>query len=139
MINGPKPTEYDETQRSIRSDHVSLQEHGDTPETRVVELDRVEPGADGSVRKAHYGDGKQPWDTIKELGWGPEFAAANVLKYLRRTKDVEGSRQKALWYKARLVEMMSDMSTTLGERQHASFCTSVMIKKLTSEEWELLL
>lgn len=39
---------------------------------------------DSSERKDHYGTGRQPWDDIVEAGWSPEFAAANVLKYLRR-------------------------------------------------------
>lgn len=65
---------------------------------------RSDPGADGSVRKAHYGDGEQPWDTIVRLGWGPAFAAANVLKYLRRTKDPEHSLESARWYYRQLVD-----------------------------------
>ena len=52
---------------------------------------RDELGEDGTVRKAHYGSGRQPWDHIKAAGWGPEFAAGCVLRYLRRTKDPEHS------------------------------------------------
>lgn len=70
-----------------------------------LQQDRPEPGADGSTRKAHYGSGEQPWDAIKRLGWAPEFAAANVLKYLRRTKDPEHSLQSARWYYDRLKEL----------------------------------
>jgi hypothetical protein len=55
-------------------------------------------GADGTVRKAQYGDGVQPWDIIKERGWAPEFAAGNVLKYLRRRKTPDEDRKKARWY-----------------------------------------
>ncbi len=39
---------------------------------------------DGSVRQQHYGVGEQPWDVALREGWGPAFAAANVLKYLRQ-------------------------------------------------------
>jgi len=65
---------------------------------------RVAPGIDNTPRKAHYGDGEQPWDVIVRLGWGPAFAAGNVLKYLRRSKHPEHSLESAAWYYARLVE-----------------------------------
>jgi hypothetical protein len=63
---------------------------------------------DGTVRKVHYGDGRQPWDDIVELGWAPEFAAANILKYLRRTKDPEHSLASARWYLAALRNLVAD-------------------------------
>lgn len=66
---------------------------------------RTEPGADGSVRKAHYGAGRQPWDDILDAGWGPAFAAGCVLRYLRRTKDHDHSLESARWYVERLVEL----------------------------------
>lgn len=56
--------------------------------------------ADG--RKAHYGSGRQPLDDIVDAGWGPAFCAGNVLKYMRRDKQVEDSRRKAKWYWDRL-------------------------------------
>lgn len=59
---------------------------------------------DSEPRKAHYGDGVQPWDVILASGWGPGFAAGNVLKYLRRTKNPEHSAESASWYYDRLVE-----------------------------------
>lgn len=63
--------------------------------------------AEGVARKAHYGAGKQPWDTIKELGWGGVFAAANVLKYIRRymLKNGVDDIAKANWYYAELVKL----------------------------------
>jgi hypothetical protein len=67
------------------------------------EENRDQPGSDASVRKKHYGDGKQPWDIIVEAGWGPAFAAANVLKYIRRTKNPEHSFESACWYYRQLV------------------------------------
>lgn len=70
--------------------------------------DRPQPGAAGEPRKAHYGDGEQPWDAIVRLGWGPAFAAGNVLKYLRRTKDPEHSLESARWYWRRLEERFLD-------------------------------
>lgn len=58
----------------------------------VIEKDR------GDGRKAHYGAGRQPLDDILGSGWGSAFCAGNVLKYLRRDKDVAESRTKAKWY-----------------------------------------
>lgn len=58
-----------------------------------------------SERKEWYGEGRQPWDDILELGWGPEFAAANVLKYLRRSKSPEHSLESAQWYFRELCKM----------------------------------
>ncbi len=66
--------------------------------------DREKLGADGSVRKAHYGSGRQPWDDILDEGWGPGFAAGCVLRYLRRDKAVEHSLESARWYMVRLLE-----------------------------------
>lgn len=63
---------------------------------------RDAPGADGTVRKAHYGDGEQPWDTSLASGWGPHAAAFCVLRYLRRDKAREHSLESARWYYARL-------------------------------------
>lgn len=57
-------------------------------------------GIDGTIRKAHYGAGKQPWDEIKELGWAEHFAGGCVLKYVRRHKAKNGQDDldKARWY-----------------------------------------
>lgn len=55
--------------------------------------------ADGTVRQAYYGDGEQPWDTAKRLGFAAEFAAVSALKYVRRTKgETAKDRAKAHWY-----------------------------------------
>lgn len=54
--------------------------------------------ADGTTRKSHYGKERQPWDDIKEQGWGPAFCASNVLKYLRRDKDQKHSVESARVY-----------------------------------------
>ena len=88
--------------------------------------DRTELGEDGSVRKAHYGDGKQPIDHIIAAGWGPEFCAGNVLKYLRRTKEPEHSLESARWYWARLLEF--------AERGHAKYVMGQLVTMLTREE-----
>lgn len=68
-------------------------------------------GTDGTKRKDHYGEGKQPWDTIKEMGWAPAFAASNVIKYLRRTKDPEHSLESARWYDAQLRAMVRETNS----------------------------
>ena len=65
-------------------------------------LNRTEPGGDGSVRKAHYGAGEQPWDTTLACGWGPAAAGFCVLRYLRRDKAKAHSLESARWYYARL-------------------------------------
>ncbi len=59
--------------------------------------------ADG--RKLHYGEGRQPVDAIRELGWAPEFFAGNVLKYLRRDKAPEHSLKSARVYYSWLQEL----------------------------------
>jgi hypothetical protein len=64
-------------------------------------------GPDGRLlRQRYYGDGrKQPLDHIHEAGWGPAFAASNVLKYLDRQKGQSDlDRDKARWYLADLRE-----------------------------------
>lgn len=73
-------------------------------------LEPEHDGTDGTKRKDHYGAGKQPWDTIKVLGWAPMFAASNVIKYLRRTKDPEHSVESARWYYAQLKDMAAESS-----------------------------
>jgi len=57
------------------------------------------------TRKDHYGSGKQPWDTMVELGIAPGFAAGNILKYLRRSKEPAHSEESARWYYMRLKEL----------------------------------
>ncbi len=60
-------------------------------------------GIDGTVRKAYYGKGKQPWDEMVELGWAEHFAAGSVLNYLKRDKgDDKHDLESARWYWARL-------------------------------------
>lgn len=75
-------------------------------ETRVA--------VDNTVRQAYYGVGKQPWDTLLELGWGPGFTAGNVLKYLRRTKDAAEDLKKARWYWERLTAFAKHDSPVRG-------------------------
>lgn len=59
----------------------------------------------GVARQDHYGSGRQPWDDILDAGWAPEFAAGNVLKYLRCDKARAYSVESARWYYRRLKEM----------------------------------
>lgn len=68
--------------------------------------DETDNRTDGTIRKAHYGEGEQPWDTAVRRGWAAEFAATNVLKYLRRTgKDPEHSLESAKRYYEWLVKL----------------------------------
>lgn len=66
---------------------------------------REELGHDGTVRKKHYGPGRQLWDDIKDEGWDVHFSAGCILRYLRRDKDIEHSLESAQWYLRRLQEM----------------------------------
>lgn len=90
--------------------------------------DRSDPGTDGSVRKLHYGEGKQPIDHIIAAGWGPEFCAGNVLKYLRRTKEPEHSLESARWY--------WDHLTALAASGHAKYVCGQLVSMLTKEEFD---
>lgn len=92
---------------------------------------------DKSVRKNWYGSGEQPWDVAKRLGWAPAFAATNVLKYLRRTKDPEHSLESARWYYAELTKMAlanptASYKTPLG---FASVIKERLVAELTDEEF----
>lgn len=67
-------------------------------------------------RESHYGAGRQPWDDIVDAGWGPAFAAGNVLKYLRRNKDdPAGDLEKARWYWGQLRENVRNASFEYAE------------------------
>jgi hypothetical protein len=65
---------------------------------------------DGTKRKLHYGDGKQPWDYWYENGWAPIAAASNAHKYVARhlAKNGEDDLRKGRWYYTRLQEMSQD-------------------------------
>jgi len=85
-------------------------------------------------RQDYYGDKRQPWDDILDSLWAPEFAAANVLKYLRRVKKPEHSLESAKWYHARLIEMMrGELIPATLERlshrdRHAARASAVLVR-----------
>lgn len=85
----------------------------------------------GDGRKSHYGSGKQPWDTIKECGWEPEWLAGNVVKYLRRTKEPAHSLESARVYFKRLVELASSSGRAAAVR-------SILLQELTGDECQRL-
>lgn len=67
--------------------------------------------ADGTVRKKHYGEGKQPWDHMVDLDIAFEFAIGCIIKYPMRDPSVKGisaveDYKKARWYLARVEEML---------------------------------
>lgn len=101
---------------------------------------REAAGADGTVRKAHYGPGKQPWDTTLEFGWGPHAAGFCVLRYLRRDKAVEHSRESARWYYNQLVSRANEeaIRPPYGECPWL-FALKQLDGELIPEEKELLL
>lgn len=93
---------------------------------------------DKEPRKAHYGSGEQPWDTIVFAGWGPEFAAGNILKYLRRTKAPEHSLESARWYAQRLVEGAYGGKNTVEMAAKWESAMHLVLNKLSDEERERL-
>lgn len=88
----------------------------------------------GDGRKQHYGSGRQPWDDIVEQGWAAQFAAGNVLKYLRRDKAIKTSRTKARWYFAELTKLAR--AATEVEAPYAVMKSLVGL--LTRDELDLL-
>lgn len=64
-----------------------------------VERDR------GDGRMKHYGEGEQPWDTCKVVGWAAQGAAFSILRYLRRSKQPERDLKAAKVYYAWLFEL----------------------------------
>lgn len=82
----------------------------------------------GVVRQDHYGSGRQPWDDILDSGWAPEFAAGNVLKYLRRDKAREHSLESARWYYRELLRMCG------GHSDRAPRVVQQLLDLLTAEE-----
>lgn len=103
--------------------------------------DYVEPertAADGTIRKQHYGDGKQPWDDMLTLGWAPYFAAGSALKYVRRYKNKNGDDDlaKGRWYFARLKEMF--MGADNNNAQNAVVVFNQLLKELSFAEVDLM-
>ena len=93
----------------------------------------------GDGRKAHYGDGRQPWDVIIELGWEPEWLAGNIIKYLRRTKEPEHSLESARIYYRRLV-LLSDRSYRrwrLFETREERVLRQLLAELNDIERWKL--
>ena len=118
-------------------------EHGiDVPHNHEMKVLRTpsEPehvAADGSIRKDHYGMGRQPWDDIVDVGWGPAFAAGNALKYVRRHAAKNGADDltKGRWYYNQL--------NRLCDGDHRGSMKAVQVLNdldglLTSEERSLL-
>lgn len=96
-------------------------------------------GIDGTVRKAHYGEGRQPWDDIKDAGWAPDFAAGNALKYVRRheAKNGQDDLDKGRWYFAELIKM-SDGPLESMEANRAWLVLRQLRARLTTSELALL-
>ncbi len=84
----------------------------------------------GDGRKVHYGAGKQPIDTWIELGWAPYAYAANVVKYLRRTKEPEHSLESAQVCYRMLREAISPDDPIPGK------VFAQLLAELTEEEYQ---
>lgn len=89
-----------------------------------------------SDRKPWYGEGRQPIDDIMEAGWGPEFCAGNVLKYLRRTKSPEHSLESAKVYYGWL-KGLAEVQRKTGDG-HAIGVYNALVMLLNDEELERL-
>jgi hypothetical protein len=89
---------------------------------------------DGSLRKTRYGVGRQPWDDIVDLGWGPAFAAGNVLKNLRRDKEPEHSLESARWYYGQLERRALEEPTDSGDAPWTAALNSVKAALTTAEK-----
>jgi hypothetical protein len=99
----------------------------------AVEADR------GDGRRAHYGAGEQPWDTMAGLGWQPGFAAASILKYLRRSKDPVEDPKKVRWYGRALNELARQERGRGEEDGPARTALRALLGILTQAEGERLL
>jgi hypothetical protein len=68
----------------------------------------------GDGRTAHYGQGKQPWDTALERGWAAAGAAFSIIRYLRRTKQPERDLEAAKVYLGWLRQLaINDIDSSL--------------------------
>lgn len=94
----------------------------------MSDLEKIKAGE----RQTYYGDGRQPWDDILEQGWGAAFAAGNVLKYMRRSKEPEKDIAKAKWYYTALKGMTS------LDNQEGSITWARLNRLLTQEEKDKL-
>jgi len=103
------------------------------PDDNVMWKDR------GDGRKAHYGPGKQPWDTALERGWAPAAAAFNVTRYLRRDKLLKHSEESARVYFRWLRELAEEEHGLRPARPNvkaagANQALNDLIAELTPEE-----
>lgn len=92
----------------------------------------------GDGRKVHYGPGRQPVDTIRDMGWAPEFFAGNVLKYLRRSKDIEHSHESARVYFRWLGDEVKSMQFDEAYRFRALDVLERLCAVLTLDERKIL-
>lgn len=111
-------TNEEKIQQAISFVYGNLPEESKTTREQVERTVREQYGlenrehvaTDGTVRKSYYqtdAKGRQPWDVILDASWAPEFAAGNVLKYLRRAKGSDADDVvKALWYFTELEKLV---------------------------------
>jgi hypothetical protein len=93
------------TAKLIEEVRLAMAMRRDNPSPQPTEATHV--ADDGTIRKSHYGEkGKrQPWDDFIAWGWAAKFAAACVVRYLRRTKPDPDDMFDACWYYTRLHEL----------------------------------
>lgn len=129
--------------RDITGDH--LTDAGPFPTHWRILTTEFEPSvgdaAEIGQRAAHYGDGIQPWDHIKAAGWGPQFAAGNALKYVRRykVKNGEDDLQKGRWYYHELVTMVADYFERMTDVYKSANIVFLQLEQLLTQEERALL
>lgn len=100
--------------------------------------------SDGTVRKKHYGAGKQPWDDYVEMGIAYEFALACTLRYVRRDADIKGSDReedlgKGRWYAERVKEYIAKADKREPEgRRYLKLYTEMFYGRMNKAERVLL-
>lgn len=95
--------------------------------------------ADGTVRKSHYGSGKQPWDIMVEMNIGFEYALACMLKYIRRDSSMKGvdreaDLKKAVWYSQRVHEVIKAIDLREPEARRKMALYQELWSRLSHEE-----
>lgn len=108
-----------------------------------VELHQAKPKGDAAEvgkRASHYGDGVQPWDLIIGAGWAAEFAAGNVIKYVRRhmNKNGEDDLKKARWYYHELIKMVAASPPDTRDTKRLQGLFDQLELMLTADERKLV-
>jgi hypothetical protein len=100
--------------------------------------------SDGTVRKQHYGSGKQPWDFFIENHIAFEFALGCLIRCVRRDASIKGSERdedikKGRWYADRVKEFIQQSTTKTPEgRRKLKLYSDIIYGVLNKAERALL-